>query len=201
MVSSLLRETHVVGIQVSEMRRGPVHDLVEHGLRHLDAARAAELPDARDARRHTEHATMLQDGLDLGVGVAAEVIERDDGRHAELPDVLDVLVEVLETPPHGRTRSRVPRSSFGDAAVHLERAHRRHDHGGGGREPADAALDVEELLGAEVAGESRLGHHHVGVASAPGAWRSGCCSRARCCRTGRRGRTPACPRASAPDSV
>ena len=49
-----------------------------------------------------------------------------------------------------------------DAAMHLERAHRCHDHNRVGLETRLAALDVEELLGAEIGPEARLGHHIVG---------------------------------------
>ena len=49
-----------------------------------------------------------------------------------------------------------------DAAVVLHRAHRRDDHGGRGAQPRRPAEDVDELLGAEVGAESRLGHDVVG---------------------------------------
>ena len=50
----------------------------------------------------------------------------------------------------------------GDAAVVLQRAHRRHHHGDVGTQAGLAALDVDELLGAEVRAEARLGDHDVG---------------------------------------
>ena len=49
-----------------------------------------------------------------------------------------------------------------DAAVVLQRAHGGHDHGRGWAQARLAALDVEELLGAQVRAEARLGHHVVG---------------------------------------
>ena len=51
---------------------------------------------------------------------------------------------------------------LGDAAVHLQRAHGRDDHRRGRLQAGLAALDVEELLGAEVGAEAGLGHHVVG---------------------------------------
>ena len=50
------------------------------------------------------------------------------------------------------------------AGVHLERAHGRDQHRGVGAHAALAALDVEELLGAHVGAEARLGHDVVGQA-------------------------------------
>ena len=50
---------------------------------------------------------------------------------------------------------------LGDAAVHLERAHGGDDDGGCGIEAGLAALDVEELLRAEVGAEAGLRHHVV----------------------------------------
>jgi di/tripeptidase len=49
-----------------------------------------------------------------------------------------------------------------DAAVHLERADGGDDHRAGGLEAGLAALDVEELLGAEIGAEAGFGHHVVG---------------------------------------
>ncbi len=52
---------------------------------------------------------------------------------------------------------------LGHAAVHLEGADGGHDHDGGGVEAGGAALEVEELLAAEVEGEPGLGDGVVGV--------------------------------------
>ncbi len=51
---------------------------------------------------------------------------------------------------------------LGDAAVHLERADGGDDHHRVGLQPGLAALDVEELLGAEVGAEAGLGDDVVG---------------------------------------
>ena len=55
-----------------------------------------------------------------------------------------------------------PERVLGDAAVHFERPHCRHDDGGSGFQPGLAALDVEEFLRAEIGAEPRLGHDIVG---------------------------------------
>ena len=51
-----------------------------------------------------------------------------------------------------------------DPAVPFQGAHRGHQDGGAGRQPALAGLDVHEFLEAQVRGESGLGDHVVGVA-------------------------------------
>ena len=51
---------------------------------------------------------------------------------------------------------------LGDAAVHLERAHGGDDDRRGRLEAGLAALDVEELLGAQVGAEAGLGDDVVG---------------------------------------
>ena len=45
--------------------------------------------------------------------------------------------------------------------MHLERPDRGHQHRAGRREPAVAAIDVEELLGAEFEAEARLGDDDI----------------------------------------
>ena len=73
----------------------------------------------------------------------------------------------LTTPrPH---RGHVLAAEIGacHAAVHLQRPDRRDDHRRGRREPGGAALDVEELLAAEIGAEPGLGHHACRRAAAP----------------------------------
>ena len=69
--------------------------------------------------------------------------------------------QIDATAPH---RLIVGRAEIGlrNAAIHLQRAHRRNDHGSGGLQPGLAAFDVEELLRAEIRAEPRLGHHIIG---------------------------------------
>ena len=56
----------------------------------------------------------------------------------------------------------MPRSASGHAAVVLQRAHGRHDHRHVGPQAGLAALDVDELLRAQVGAEAGLGDHDVG---------------------------------------
>ena len=101
------------------------------------------------------------DQIEFGPCVRAEAIDRDHDRNAELVDVRDMSREVGHA---GLERAEIlhPERVLGDAAVHFERAHRRHDDGGGGFEPGLAALDVEEFLRAEIGAEPRLGDDIVG---------------------------------------
>ncbi len=92
----------------------------------------------------------MLDGAQLLVGVVGEAVDGDDGRDAEVADVLDVLGQV--------GKAVLERA----VAVVLERPHGRDDNGGLGLEAADAALDVEELLGAQVGAEAGLGDDVVG---------------------------------------
>ncbi len=48
------------------------------------------------------------------------------------------------------------------AAVHFKRADRRHQNHAIGRDAGLAALDVDELLAAEVSAEPSLGYHVIG---------------------------------------
>ncbi len=64
-------------------------------------------------------------------------------------------------PRSSAATSGVPEVVLLDAAVHLERADGRDDHRGLGIEAAEPALDVEELLGAEIGAEPGLGEHDV----------------------------------------
>ena len=68
----------------------------------------------------------------------------------------------LSIPRRSASRSSVPRSIERHPAVGLRRAHRRHQHAGAGREAAEAAHDVAELLEPEVAREPGLGDDVVG---------------------------------------
>jgi hypothetical protein len=88
------------------------------------------------------------------------VIQRDDRREPEGAHVLHVLGQVLGAAPH-RPLVLAPEVGHRHAAVQLERAHGGDHHRRRGRQPAGPRLDVHELLGAEVAGEARLGHHDL----------------------------------------
>ena len=102
----------------------------------------------------------LHDLGDLLVGVGDEAIDGDDGRHAELAQIVEVPRQVLATLGDGGD-ALVLEIVLGDAAVHLERAHGCDDYRGRRIEPGLAALDVEEFLRAEVGAEARFRNHVV----------------------------------------
>ena len=110
----------------------------------------------------------LADRLDLGGSVRRERVDRHDDRHPEDPDVLDLLRKVRRARPDGldvlleqRGIERLAGHDPADAPMHLERPHGRDDDGRVGREAGRPALDVEELLGAHVRAEARLGTHDL----------------------------------------
>mmetsp|Transcript_44342 Transcript_44342/g.73591 ORF Transcript_44342/g.73591 Transcript_44342/m.73591 type:complete len:668 (-) Transcript_44342:90-2093(-) len=108
----------------------------------------------------------LLHGVDLRLGVSDELVDGDYGVYAELARVLDVLGQVGAAGAHqlqvfllvhlGQRRAGL---HLGPAAVHLQRAHGGHNHGAVGHQPAVPALDVEELLHADVRPEAGLRDH------------------------------------------
>ena len=104
---------------------------------------AAEFGDAR------------ADHFDFFVRVGVEVVERHDDVRAEVLEVLNVGVEVDETLLQGFD---VGLADFGErhSAVPFEGLGRSDEHHRGGGEARGAALDVEELFGAEVGTEARF---------------------------------------------
>ena len=103
---------------------------------------------------------VVLDRGDLGVGVGDEVVDRDDRRHPELLDVLDVATEIGAA---FLDRTDVLRTEILalDPAIHLERAYGRDDHRGVRGETGLAAFDVQELLGAQIGTKTGLGDHVV----------------------------------------
>ena len=67
----------------------------------------------------------------------------------------------LTTPFSSAARFSLFRSASSTAAVILQRPHRGHDHRRARPQAGLAALDVDELLRAEVGAEAGLGHHVV----------------------------------------
>ena len=99
--------------------------------------------------------------LDLGIGVGGEVVDRDHHRHAELLHVLDVTAEVGAALLH-RLDILGAEVFLRDAAIHLQGAHGGDDDRGSRLQARLAALDVEELLGAQVGAEAGFGDDIVG---------------------------------------
>ena len=89
------------------------------------------------------------------------MVDGDHGRHAELLHVLDMAAEIGAALLH-RLDILGAEIFLLDAAIHLQRPDGGDDHRRGGLEPGLAALDVEELLRAEIGAEAGLGHHIVG---------------------------------------
>ena len=100
------------------------------------------------------------DQRDLRVGVGAEAVDRNDRLEPELAHVLDVAAQVAHA---GLERLQVFLLEIVllHAAVHFERADGGDQHDAGGLEAGLAALDVEELLAAQIGAEARFGHHIV----------------------------------------
>ena len=113
-----------------------------------------------DHRRHPLAAGRLDHRLELGLGVGAEAVDADHHRHAVAFHVLEMADEVGRACFH-RGDVLAAEVVLGDAAMHLQRPHRRHHHRGVGPEPRHPALDVEEFLAAEVGSEPGLGDDEV----------------------------------------
>jgi len=140
-----LSERHGVGIKRLEGSLAAVGER-DHALGELHRAFSALGPMAALHGLDVEFLlAQLGDEVVLRLCVAREVIDGDDGRHAEFAHIGDMASEIGETLAQGR---EVLAAKIGllRAAMHLERSRRRHDDGGGGREPGGAAFDVEEVL-------------------------------------------------------
>ena len=105
---------------------------------------------------------MLLDQLELALGVAAEAVQRDDdGQAVVLADVVDVAIDVRHA-LHQRVRVlAVDVLDLGAARV-LQRARRADEHRGARAQARLAALDVDELLGAQVGAEAGFRDDVVG---------------------------------------
>ncbi len=99
--------------------------------------------------------------VELGLGVRAEAIDRDDDRQSVFPHVGDMPLQIGEPSLQGGqilAAERVLRR----AAMHLERANGGDDHRRVRLQPRDAALDVEELFRPEVRAKARFGDDIIG---------------------------------------
>ena len=95
-------------------------------------------------------------------GVRGEMVDRDDaGQPVVVAHVVDVALEIGDALLERAEILRVDLLQIA-AAVVLQRADGRDDHHRRGTQSRLAALDVDELLGAEVGAEARLGHDVVG---------------------------------------
>ena len=105
---------------------------------------------------------MLLDQLELALGVAAEAVQRDDdGQAVVVADVVDVAIDVRHA-LHQRVRVlAVDVLDLGAARV-FQRARRADEHRGDRAQARLAALDVDELLGAQVGAEAGFRDDVVG---------------------------------------
>ena len=115
----------------------------------------------RDGERHAEFLAATANDIDLFGRVVGKLVQRDDRVLAELVDVLDVLLEIRQTGGH-LFRVRTRQLPVQGAAVEFQRAHRGDQYHRRRIEFGLAALDVEELLRAQVKAETRLGDCPVG---------------------------------------
>ena len=129
----------------------------DHLLGQGDAALAALGPHLAEGHVDAQFPALVLHQLQLGGGVGGEGV---DGHHAgqliDLCDVLHVLEQVGQALLQG-LQVLVVQLRLGHAAVVLQRPNGGHDDHGRGLQPRQAALDVQELLGAQVRAEARLG--------------------------------------------
>ena len=123
-------------------------------------AAPAAAPDVGHRRLHALRGAPLQQPVQLFLGVRGELVDRHHRGDAELLHVPDVPPEVGDAGGQG-LHVRFLQLVLGDAAVHLQRADRRHHHDGRRRDVGHPGLDVHVLLGPQVRAEAGLGDHNV----------------------------------------
>jgi hypothetical protein len=89
------------------------------------------------------------------------MVDGDHGRHAELPDILDVTAEIGAA-LLDRLDVLLAEVFLLDAAIHLHGAHGGDDDRGRRLQAGLAALDVEELFRTEIGAETGFGDDIVG---------------------------------------
>ena len=150
----LLGQRQVVAVGELEVVRlfAQAHHFVGQG----QAALAALRPHLGQRHVHAQLAALVLHQLELGFRVRGEAVDGHDARQlVHLRDVLHVLQQVRQTRLQ-RLEVLVVEIGLRHAAVVLQRAHRGHDDHRVGIEARKAALDVEELLRAQVGAEAGL---------------------------------------------
>ena len=118
------------------------------------AALAALGPNLAQTDVDAQLAALALDERKLGGGVGREGVDGDDaGQAVDVLDVVNVLEEVRQTLSRA-SRFSLFSSALGTPPWYLRGADGGDDDDGVGMEAGGAALDVEELLGAEVGGEA-----------------------------------------------
>ena len=139
----------------------------------IDGAVATVDDMGRGGEVSTGHLCHLTDGVDLVGMVAREDVEGHHRGDAEVSDDLDVLAQVGGTGKdvvrivlkHRRGQG-LSRNDLVATGMGLEGTHGDDEDGGVGAHTTEAALDVEEPLGAHVGAESGLRQQVVAAADA-----------------------------------
>ena len=139
----------------------PLSADLDHGARDIGRAFAALGPVIGHHGFDAECLAVVLHQLDLGVGVGGEAVDRDHRHDAEFLHVLDMALQIGHA-GFERLEVLVLEVLFLDAAMHLQRADGGDQHRAVRRDAGLAALDVEELLAAEVGAEAGFGHDVVG---------------------------------------
>ena len=157
----LLLDRALVGVGEPEVRRAQLQ-LVEHAPRERLRAGAAVGEVGGGVRREAEALGQVAHRLDLRVRVGGEPVDRHHRRQPEhVAQVRQVPLDVGEA-PSDRLDVLLLQVGHRDPAVELQRPDGGHHHDRVGAQAGHPALDVDELLGAEVRPEAGLGDHDVG---------------------------------------
>ena len=132
---------------------------------------------------------VVVDDLELVGGVGPELVDRDDRRLAEMRRAVEVGGQVLEAPLDGGRVGLVERVEL-DAAVHLEGPDRGDEHDRGRVEAGRRGTSGRRTSRRPGRRRSRPRSRRNRPWPGPSAWPGSSCSRGRCWRTARRGRTP-----------
>ena len=101
--------------------------------------------------------------LQLGIGIGREMVYGDDNRNAEAAQIFDMTAQIGATGSDG-IDVLAAQIALLHAAIHLQGANGGNEHRHSGFQPALAALDIEEFLGAQIGSETGLGDDIVGQA-------------------------------------
>lgn len=122
-----------------------------------------------DAVRRARSARDFLDGLVFSGRVGRESVDRDDDGESERTHVFDVLREIrpaaadrVDVLAGEHVVERFAHHRLADTRVHLERADRGDEDARRGLESRLEALHMDELFGAHVGAESRLGEDVIG---------------------------------------
>ena len=153
--ADLVPKPHVVPIEQLEVALG-AFGYLHHGAGEVFGPGTAASVVIRGYDLNAEGSALVADALDLSVGIRGKDVDRYDDGQAEKTDVFDVLLEVFDAPDN-RLDIGFGNAFERGAAVKFECAHRGHQHHEVGCEAMLAALDVGELLCAQVRAKAGLG--------------------------------------------